>query len=243
MVRPDLGACVFVVSHARPGNVAPMTQMVGPATWIVGQGEAEAYRAAGAAIVAEGGPLCASRNLALETAFAQDMPCVQLSDDLVRLERAVSQNGGPWGKVPLLLADAVADSLAALRGTGAKLAGAAPTSNLFYFNPKTPLKERAFVVGDFMVIAPSAPRFDETLRLKEDYDFTLQHLAKHGRVARLDWVLATWRHGTNAGGAVEVRTAALEQESIARLRAKWGKVVVANPKRPNEVLLKFPRRT
>ena len=49
---------------------------------MVGKGEAEAYRRAGAAAVEEGGGLCASRNLALRLARAAGRHCVQVSDDI-----------------------------------------------------------------------------------------------------------------------------------------------------------------
>jgi hypothetical protein len=127
----------------------------------------------------------------------------------------------------------------ASRETGAKLAGAAPTTNLFYFKPENRLSTSSFIVGDFMLIQPCPMRFDEELRLKEDYDYTLKHLARYNVVARCNDLFAYFTHRSNGGGAVEYRTAEREQEAIARLKQAWGARIADNPKRPNEVILRW----
>ena len=245
MQRPDLGVYVAVISSGRPGNVPAMAALVGEATWFVGVGEAPAYRAAGAPGVVEAGALCRARNAALQAAWRgkAPLPCVQSSDDLRRVERAFAPPRGKCVAEPSTFAEAVNIIVARARNVGAKLAGVAPTSNPFYSRPEAPVRTAAFIVGDFCVVWPSVPRWDERLRLKEDYDFTLQHLAAYGRVARCDQVLVTFAHRTNAGGAVAVRTPQVEQQAIAYLRAKWGSDVVRdNPRRPNEILLRLGHR-
>ena len=92
-----------------------------------------------------------------------------------------------------------------------------------------------------MLTRDTALRFDKSMRLKEDYDYTLQHLAANGRVARLDWILPEYQHYTNEGGAVAYRSPDEEQKAIAHLKEKWGPVIADNPKRPNEILLKWDR--
>lgn len=84
--------------------------------------------------------------------------------------------------------------------------------------------------------------FDTGMTLKEDYDYTLAHLHDFGLVARVNGLLAHFLHRTNPGGAVAARTAELEQENIAYLRKKWGRVIADNPRRPNEILLKLPKQ-
>eukprot|EP01052_Picozoa_sp_SAG31_P064322 SAG31_NODE_23191_length_509_cov_0.924390_1_plen_62_part_10 len=38
-----------------------------------------------------------------------------------------------------------------------------------------PIKEKVFIIGDFIVVDPSSTvRFDELMCLKEDYDFTVR---------------------------------------------------------------------
>jgi hypothetical protein len=140
---------------------------------------------------------------------------------------------------PVTVAAAVQHLAAAAAGVGAQLAGCAPTDNPFF--SKQRVHTSAFIVGDFMWVAGGCPeRFDEQLPLKEDYDYTLRHLAAYGRVARVDQLLASFAHRTNKGGAVAYRTPELEQQAITRLTDKWGDAIRPNPKRSNEVLLRWP---
>ena len=74
------------------------------------------------------------------------------------------------------------------------------------------------------------------MTLKEDYDFTAQHLHTYGQIARLNRVFVKAKHYTNAGGAVAVRNDEREQYNIKILRRKWPGVFRAHPFRgPNEV--------
>lgn len=230
-----------IISAGRAANVPTMEAVVGRATWYVPEAEVADYIAAGAVSVRpDGGGLCAARNVALNDAFERGMWCLELSDDMTRVQKPVwSKAKGKHIAADLSFDDALRTVVDAMRGTGAKLGGVAPTNNPFFFNPKRPVHTEAFIVGDFIVVAPSEPRFDEEMTLKEDYDFTLQHLKLYGRVARANAVLVTFKHRSNPGGAVAVRTAELEQANIDHLRAKWGDVIADNPKRPNEILLRL----
>lgn len=226
-----------VISAGRPQNVERMHGLVGEdAWWYVRREDYEAYIEAGAHVVATADGLCGARNAALEDAASRGLPCVQVSDDLKGLALAQSKSNSDI--VPMTFREAVLLLQVALSRTpGARLAGCAPTANAFYATPGR-ISTRAFIVGDLFVALPDSPvRFDERLRLKEDYDFTLAHIEEHGAVARVDDLLATFQHRTNAGGAVAVRTETLEQESIALLKQKWGDLVRDNPRRPNEVKL------
>ena len=126
----------------------------------------------------------------------------------------------------------------ALDNTRTKLGGGNVAANAFYFDPFKPIKLHHFILGDFSVIKPTDLRFDTRFKLKEDYDYTLQHIQKYGGVARCDSIIAKFKHRVNKGGAVDIRTPEIEQESIRLLRKKWGRNIVDNPKRPNEVLLR-----
>lgn len=228
---------VAVVSSGRPANVQAMQELVGDATWYVkATGEVGAYADQGAPSVYGSGGLCESRNMALAHAWKHGLPCVQLSDDLKKLR----VTGGVDKTVPLAFPRAVAELLGTMSCVGARLGGCAPTDNAFFFNPERPFSTDRFIVGDFVVIEPCSILFDEQLRLKEDYDYTLQHLQRFGKVARRNDILATFAHRSNPGGAVTYRSPAVEQEAIRYLQAKWPGCLRPNPKRPNEVLLSWP---
>lgn len=227
---------VAVISARRPGNVPAMeTALDGfQPVWYVPEGETAAYRAAGALWVVEAGTLVASRNQALDDADGR--LCFEVSDDLRKLQITDGTTTRP-----ATFAEVAAVMRRGLDQTGARLAGVAPTANPYFY--QHPLKDWGFIVGDLIAVEAGCPlRFDDQLRLKEDYDYTILHLEVYDAVARCDEILATFRHRDNAGGAVAYRTPAAEQEAISYLKAKWPGWLRDNPKRPNEILLARRRR-
>lgn len=242
MLNQSLGVFVSVISHKRPANLPRMADLVGPATWYVGQGELQDYvtYAPQNTSIKESGGLCASRNAALRDAWALGVPCLELSDDLAKLQQPTFDRArDKYVAAPLEFREAVARMLTALALVPqAHLAGVAPTPNPFFYRGK-PIHQKAFIVGDMILVEPCGVLFDEQLTLKEDYDYTLQHMHYFDAVARCDDVLATFAHRTNKGGACSVRTDKLEQANIRRLKARWGSKIKDNPKRPNEILIRF----
>lgn len=224
---------ISIISSKRPERVGAMNLHAPMATWFVGKGEREIYLNAGAKNVIESGGLCESRNAALEAAFGLGLPCLQLSDDLKKVKKAHSKTHTQ----EIQLIDAVNEICFIGKKTGAKLCGVAPTSNPYFYNPEKPYKNKAFIVGDMILVFPCEVRFDEKMRLKEDYDFTLNHLKKYGKVLRVDNILAEFMHRSNKGGAVSYRTSQMENESIAYLKKKWGKAIRENPRRKDEILI------
>ena len=230
----ETGVYVGIVSSGRAKNVSRMSEWVDDAVWYVGHGEGDDYRAAGAGRVIESGNLMDSRNAILDDAFAAGLPAVQLSDDLTRLRIVDDEKQAS----PIPFDQAIKFLRFACESTGARLAGIAPVDNPFYTDPSKPIRTEHFILGDLMYVEPSSPRFDTTLRLKEDYDFTAQHLFTYGRVARCDIILGGFQHRTNSGGAVAYRRPDVEQEAISILRSKWGSAIVDNTKRENEILFR-----
>lgn len=239
MLRPDLdGVYVAIISSGRPQNVPRLRESVGPATYYTGYGESNAYVQQGAEAALETGALCISRNAALDNAAAHNAPCLQLSDDIKRIRRLMPDESTEiveLSEIVQLMRERLRESIFF------NLAGVAPTDNAFFSNVSKPVAFAHFCVGDFILVLPSVPRFDENLSLKEDYDFTLQHIQEYGGVVRSNDVLVSFAHRSNVGGAVAYRTAKREQEAIRLLKSKWGGVIRDNPRRLNEVLLKLPR--
>ncbi|MEL6311916.1 MAG: hypothetical protein AAFQ17_06055, partial [Pseudomonadota bacterium] len=136
---------------------------------------------------------------------------------------------------------------AAMRRTGAKLGGCHCTGNPGQAFSSAPVTTAHFVVGDLVVIdAPGSPlNFDTRFKLKEDYDFTCQHLAAHGTVVRCNRLLAQFKHRDNAGGAVDDRTFKKERDMIRLLKHKWPGVFrphTARAKKLTEVILFWASR-
>jgi hypothetical protein len=223
-----------IISARRPENVNKMLVTVGPGTWVVPQEEASLYEAEGAAVKAVSAPfpnLVASRNLALDLAFAEGLPCVQTDDDFVRIKRAY----GKRRTEAITFDDAVELMIGRLQRAGFYHGAVAPTTNAFFVGDIT--SKTGFCIASLCVTLPCSLRFDDEMTLKEDYDYTLQHIAVYGGVVRSNDLLAEYQHYSNSGGAVEVRSTPNEQRNIAYLKAKWGKAIRDNPRRPNEILL------
>ncbi len=236
MIRPDLGgAYVAVISSGRTQNVGQTQALIGPATWFVPNAEKHAYNLAGASETVSALELVAGRNKALEAAFRLNAPCLQVDDDVKKIERIF----GKKKKEEITIQDAVTTLLDHLTSSPFKLAGMAPTNNPYFFNPEKPIKTAAFVIGSFSLILPTELRYDPVMRLKEDYDFTCQHFAKYGGVIRDDSLSLDFAHYTNKGGCQNYRTAELEFSAIIRLRSKWGRWISDHPTRENEVLLRL----
>lgn len=238
MLRKDLGnVWLSIISCNRPENVKKMEDLVGPASWYVGHGEKKTYK--DATRVVDSGLLCESRNAALDDAFKKKVPCVELSDDLsrVRIVKTVAKDVTRLKDIDLKKAVEYMQRLG--KRYGVKLVGVAPTTNLFFFNEKRKYSFKNFIVGDFIMVFPSDLRFDCDISLKEDYDFTLQHLKTFGKVLRCNDVFAYFSHRKNKGGAVRYRTSELEQSTIEYLKKKWPGHITDNARRPNEILMKW----
>lgn len=223
---------VYVISAGRYANLPFDAQQKEKYIFCVKNGEKNDYQKHGCKNVYETGSLMDSRNWALDHAFKNNKICVQLSDDL----KKVTVNDKLYAK-QIVHADIAINSIAKMfeKTNGFYLLGIPPTDNSF-FAAKL-ISENTFCIGDCLFVKPSKPRFDTNLSLKEDYDFTLQHIETYGKCIRYQKYLWTFEHYKNAGGAVDYRTEERERKNIAYLIAKWGSKIKLNPKRENEILI------
>lgn len=233
---------VCVVSSGRPGNVPAMEAHLaglGP-TWYVPADQAGDYRYAGAAVVtpveAPPGqyPLVWQRNAALDVGHAAGATVVMTDDDLRRC--AVTEPDGTNARRPITAAEAVALLVDELHASPAMYAGAAPTDNAYFCRRR--YTTDGFVRDGFTAHRPNPLRYDPELPLKLDYDMTLQHLAAHGEVLRLDSLLMSYQQRAKRGGC-DYRTAELEDECVAYLLAKWPGQVVPHATRAHEVTIRW----
>jgi len=121
-----------------------------------------------------------------------------------------------------------------------KLWGVYAVPNYFFMSHT--LSPDGFIIGTFSGIIISGIRMDEQLSLKEDYDFTIKHILKYKKVVRFNNYVVKAKHYSNKGGCVSYRTPKREEVSINRLLELYPEYIRLNPRRENEILLKFPRR-
>jgi hypothetical protein len=235
--------CIMIVEHlCRQAGVKP--------TWYVDKDSLEDYKKLGL-IAKVGGKLTPARNMALDDAKKKRLICVQVSDDIgkwIYHDCAKQDFRGETGftkanKALLGTKKHIISPLAAAQFMAAKmradpkkpkLAGIFPTANAAMTLGAEEFGYHHFILGDFFVAEYSSPcRFDNTMTLKEDYDYTCSHIKTHGAVLRCNRMFLQVKHKSNAGGAVDARDNAgkKERENIAILQRKWPGVFRINGRR------------
>jgi hypothetical protein len=223
---------VYVISARRYDKLNLNAEQKQKYIFCVKKGEKHLYEKHGCKNVFETGTLMQSRNAALDMAFNENKICVQLSDDL----KKVTTNKNFTLKKQVDVDFAIRELIKVfMKVEGVYLMGIPPTSNDFF--AKSLISKNTFCIGDMLFIKPNDLRFDTSLTLKEDYDYTLQHLEKFNNTFRYQKFLFEFEHYKNKGGAVDYRTEKEEQKNILLLFQKWGDKIRLNPKRKNEILI------
>ncbi|CAE8721093.1 unnamed protein product [Polarella glacialis] len=225
-------------------------------TWYVDEDSVADYKALGLKAVV-GGKLTPSRNKALEDARRLNKVCVQVSDDISAWEyrdgeKAAARddtlmNAAHAAAKRLIVSPVAAASfiLAKMRGVPEdrkpKLGGVYMLGSCARTFCGEAFARKHFILGDFFVVDKgSSVNFDEKLTLKEDYDFACSHIRAHGGVMRCNRMTLNVKHYSNSGGAVTVRNNDSEKRNIQVLTGKWPNAFRANPKRKNEVIMRWP---
>jgi glycosyltransferase involved in cell wall biosynthesis len=225
-----------VISARRPENADSMSKLIGAATWYTDPESASLYEAHGLSVRPTFG-LSAARNLAIQEAEKHDAVCVQIDDDLRWMGFARNKK---VIKSPSTHA-VIQDLVKRLTHSDFYLGGVSPTDNAYFARKRN--SSNLFIVGSCCAIKPgSGLYFSTELKLKEDYDYTCQHIARYGGVCRCDDLLASFRHYSNSGGAVDVRSEFTEQQAVHYLLEHWPGWIKKHPRRSNEVLLRVPRK-
>jgi hypothetical protein len=198
-----------------------------------------------------GGKLTPARNMILDDAKKKKKVCVQISDDISKWTYYDCDKQDFRGETDFKKANfallgtkkhivsplaAAQFMLAKMRADEQKpkLAGVFPTGNAAMTLGSAEFGRHHFILGDFFVAEPSSScRFDESMTLKEDYDYACSHIHAHGSVLRCNRMFLTVKHSTNEGGAVSERDAkgVKERANIAILQRKWPGVFRMNTNR------------
>src|SRR5690606_20038526 len=71
-----------------------------------------------------------------------------------------------------------------------------------YFMKKK-INNKGFIISSVMGLRINSLRFDEDLSVKEDYDYTLQNIITHKKVARFDYLCNDAGHMQKTGGGYD----------------------------------------
>jgi len=226
------------------------------ATWYVDAESLADYKKLGLDAVV-GGKLTPARNMILDDAAKKGKVAVEVSDDISRWTYYDVSKQDLRGQTDFTKANAALAGtqkfaitplaaaqfmLAKMRSSPLKpkLAGVLPTGNATMTMGSNEYATQHFILGDFFVADTSPCRFDNSMTLKEDYDYACSHISKHGSNLRCNRMVLTVRHYANAGGAVEYRDGKRERANIEILQRKWPGVFKMNVKRATvEVLMNW----
>ena len=227
---------ITCISHNRHENINNFIDLVGTneiVFFVKDQQDKEMYLKNGATKVIVSGSLMDSRNASLKYCFNLNKICIQLSDDLEKI--MINDFTAKRTYNYVTVKQAIETIFKHFLQSKYYFAGFPPTNNPFFALKQYEYDK--FIVGDFIIIKPNKLTFDTNLRLKEDYDYTLQHIKELSGCIRYGAFLNSFKHYSNKGGAVDYRTTNLEQETIKYLQQKWGECIKLNPKRENEILI------
>lgn len=184
--------------------------------------------------------ITAARNAILNY-YKTDEEIVMLDDDISGVEilkinpKTLKKDLVPMTNTEIL--DFFICAFRDARKNNAGMWGVYPVHNPFFM--KNRISNNGFIIGSLCGIINSDLRYDENLIVKEDYDFTLQHILKYKKVIRYDYITPRIKHYSNKGGCVEQRkeNPGIEADAVRYLLEKYPAYVKLNPKRENEILL------
>merc|ERR1712232_1441722 len=227
--------------------------------WYVDAESLHEYRALGLNAKV-GGKLTPARNMASRDARKHGKVCVQCSDDISQWEyrhgeAAEDRSMDALNAAHDAAAHYVISPVQAARFMVAKMRGAPEEvkprlggvyclGNCSRTFASDQVSRYHFCIGDFIVDDNSKIKFDESLTLKEDYDFTCAHIQEYGSVMRFNRMTIAAKHYSNEGGACSNRDAkgVQERKNIAVLMRKWPNAIFSHTTRQNEVNLRWKER-
>lgn len=218
---------VFSPSRMRAAARCPTAICYPAVQMVVGESEATAYRRSGHQVCpcpdAINGNIARVRNWILDQ--NQDAGGIVMLDDDVRyIARWVQRTERRLTAAEL--EEFIERGFIMAEDAGAYLWGINMVNDKGAYREYTPLSFVAPVLGPFSAHRPSPVRYDERFSLKEDFDFSLQHLARYRRVLRFNAYFYLARHNQQVGGCAAYRTVARERAQFEALRAKWGADIV-----------------
>ena len=220
---------IAIPSKGRAGKVKSLN-VLPSATLFVPENEVEAYRSLGAKTIV-GVPVAvkgitATRNWILDN--AKDRRVLFVDDDVkvagwvdllpfsVRHKRlSEAQWLTEFGKI--------FDLLESLK---LRIWGLATQSAARSVYPWAPFRFRSYVTASCMGIDNSSSvRFDETFKVKEDYELCLRCLKEDGAILSAQYIYWENAHWGTAGGCADYRTQGMEEDAIRRLMKMYPGII------------------
>ena len=117
---------------------------------------------------------------------------------------------------------------------GVSVFGVNPATDKGSYREYTPFCTTSYVSGSFNGLINCPMYFDETMPLKEDYDFTIQVCNEERKILRFNQYSMNKDDHGNLGGCANYRTITREKEQLQLLQKKWGEKIVREDKKSKQ---------
>ena len=184
--------------------------------------------------------ITATRNWILNN--CDDEWMIQVDDD-ARAFRKIERDQQSHFTDPERIDKIVSNMFVLTSEWGLKCWGLAMATDHKYYREYCPFVTQCSIGANIIGIIRNPLRFDERLKVKEDYDYSMQHIYKYGGALRFNKYGVDVIHLTNKGGCVDYRTKDTELEAYEILLKKWGKNVVRKQPNHNFCKMRSPRRS
>jgi len=180
--------------------------------------------------------LAGQRNFIVDY-FDEDTKIVSLDDDVT----GVYEIGYNKLHVTESLIEIIKKGFELCKQNGYTLWGLYPVTNLFYMNKQLEYtKDLRFIVGAFMGFINKKRKADESLKIRQDYDLSVQAYLQDGGLIRFNRISVKYGIYCKNGGVAQSQKDRQEQLKLETeiLLNKYPELVKKNKRRENEILLR-----
>lgn len=195
--------------------------------------------------------LAGQRNFIVDY-FDEDTKIVSLDDDVTgvyeigynkAIPLAVGSDRVPLSKLHVTdsLIEIIKKGFELCEQNGYTLWGLYPVTNLFYMNKQLEYtKDLRFIVGAFMGFINKKRKADESLKIRQDYDLSVQAYLQDGGLIRFNRISVKYGIYCKNGGVGQSQKDRQEQLKLETeiLLNKYPELVKKNKRRENEILLR-----
>lgn len=176
------------------------------------------------------GNLCRIRNYILDQEFSHGADVVVIVDDDLNNISHFEVEGTNAYKKKKVEADEFMDFVEhysiLCNDFGFKFWGVNCNKDAMSYRHASPFSTVSYIGGPFQCFLNNPLRYDERFPLKEDYDMTLQHMAKYRGALRVNKYNYDCDQSTIKGGCAAMRNYIREEEQLNLLIKKWGSKIV-----------------
>lgn len=182
-----------------------------------------------------------TRNWILDQYEGEDI--VFVDDDLKQTGYVVTKSDGKKKHVKLTEAELLTEfskSFELCKSLGYKIFGLKTESSPMSQYDEKPFLFKTYVTASCMgIVNDTDLRFDESFKVKEDYEISCRHIEKYGGILGVRYIYWENHHWDTNGGCGDYRTEAMERECINKLIRKYPNFVKSVNRKNSKYCIKL----